>query len=44
MTAHELGAIAKRHFTVPVLNRCGADVVNYGTGVGAGSPEFSLVA
>jgi len=28
VTAHELGAIAKRHFTIPVLNRCGADVVD----------------
>lgn len=23
VAAHELGAIAKRHFTIPVLNRCG---------------------
>jgi hypothetical protein len=31
--AHELGAIAKRHFTIPVLNRCGADVVNAHAGL-----------
>ncbi|MBI0385156.1 Tn3 family transposase, partial [Streptomyces albiflaviniger] len=31
--AHELGAIAKRHFTIPVLNRCGADVVNAHVGL-----------
>ncbi len=28
-----LGAIAKRHFTIPVLNRCGADVVNAHAGL-----------
>ena len=28
VAAHEFGAIAKRHFTIPVLNRCGADGVN----------------
>ena len=33
VTAHELGAIAKRHSTVPVLNRCGADVVNAHAGL-----------
>ncbi|MEU3282429.1 Tn3 family transposase [Streptomyces antibioticus] len=33
VTAHEIGAIAKRHFTIPVLNRCGADVVNAHAGL-----------
>jgi TnpA family transposase len=33
VAAHELGAIAKRHFTIPVLNRCGADVVNAHAGL-----------
>jgi TnpA family transposase len=33
VTAHELGAIAKRHFTIGVLNRCGADVVNAHAGL-----------
>ncbi|MGW1617027.1 Tn3 family transposase [Streptomyces sp. NPDC002285] len=33
VTAHEIGAIAKRHFTIPVLNRCGADVVNVHAGL-----------
>lgn len=33
VAAHEVGAIAKRHFTIPVLNRCGADVVNAHAGL-----------
>lgn len=33
VAAHELGAIAKRHFTIPVLNRYGADVVNAHAGL-----------
>lgn len=33
VAAHEIGAIAKRHFTIGVLNRCGADVVNAHAGL-----------